>query len=1096
MIRNLKLIPCFLVTLSLLILSSLPFASVPNAFADSVCDYDMNYDLDVDGADLALFAADFSAGQSDLGVFASEFGQTDCSPVLLLTAPDGGEHLQAGSWFEIAWIGSAGITLVDIDLLIYPGDDGICDLNSPPDVLSIASATPDDGSYNWAPVPFHDLTRLSNCCKLRIRDAEHPDTVFDLSDDVFVLGPPSSPMTQEELYVINEDMEADPDHTDSDNDGFVDNVELYLGTDQFHWDTDRDGYGDRFEIMPEIPGPLPLKDEDNDGLIASLDNDDNNDQVNDGRNLDSDLDSIYNYLELYGYVYNFPFIEPWDGDITVRYFKTDPLKVSTDRDPYSDYDEAINGPGMDDFVKSPGDHPNIPTLPNIVIMPRVQDGKWWDVTLNQTITTTEGTSRAEGSEWSEDTYNLTETTDEYHWEVTQEVSYSLSDFGGSTSVSYGQSHSTGKTTGTVKSEGGSILNTDEWSTATCSNPLEAASIKFYLKAVNVGTCPVADPVLDVNLVIGDKEVLRFKLEDLPTIDAGGEYEFVLDLYNDFLPSKYLTLDELRALDTGVPISFRIYDILGGTVLGAKPGQEDRWEYYQLNADEVCARLYIDLGDGNTTEQLIYAGQGEQVNEPRVTLLDALVWAANAHLIEEAPGVWRPYAQFYQPGGGLGDPAPMDGWYFKLDPGTFSSIRPYIHNPDFNLFDTVLTSDSVVVAKAPPREPTPRIHWAVIDSPDGIVKAYVNDYFFTEDQLDVYFVDKNGVWNLMEWDPDKLYFSCACDRYYYKGGTEKFIARNRMYGPEDPRKWETELPVSEAKYIPPNPYVGSYDTPGYAYSVFVLGDYAYVADGNSGLQVIDIHDPASPTLAGAFGSFWFPYDLFVLGNYAYFVERGSLLIIDISDPAKLSLIGTTETSCVWNSVFIQSNYAYLVGQRCGELCVCDVSDPAIPIPVGGVDISGAVNIFIQGNYAYIYAFINDYTDTSLLVFDISDPVYPALTGMYNMSGEYSGHIFVQGHYAYVPHGSSLLVIDVSDPANPTLESACATTGVASGVFVSDGYAFVAEGEAGVEVIDVTDPANPAIIHNYDTPGLASAVFVQGDYVYVADGTSGLQILRFK
>jgi hypothetical protein len=45
--------------------------------------------------------------------------------------------------------------------------------------------------------------------------------------------------------------------------------------------------------------------------------------------------------------------------------------------------------------------------------------------------------------------------------------------------------------------------------------------------------------------------------------------------------------------------------------------------------------------------------------------------------------------------------------------------------------------------------------------------------------------------------------------------------------------------------------GSYDTPGKAFGVYVLGDFAYVADGNSGLQIIDVSNPQSPTLRGTY-----------------------------------------------------------------------------------------------------------------------------------------------------------------------------------------------------------------------------------------------------
>ena len=37
--------------------------------------------------------------------------------------------------------------------------------------------------------------------------------------------------------------------------------------------------------------------------------------------------------------------------------------------------------------------------------------------------------------------------------------------------------------------------------------------------------------------------------------------------------------------------------------------------------------------------------------------------------------------------------------------------------------------------------------------------------------------------------------------------------------------------------------------GYAYGVAVSGNYAYVADGEAGLQVIDVSNPANPHARG-------------------------------------------------------------------------------------------------------------------------------------------------------------------------------------------------------------------------------------------------------
>ncbi len=46
-------------------------------------------------------------------------------------------------------------------------------------------------------------------------------------------------------------------------------------------------------------------------------------------------------------------------------------------------------------------------------------------------------------------------------------------------------------------------------------------------------------------------------------------------------------------------------------------------------------------------------------------------------------------------------------------------------------------------------------------------------------------------------------------------------------------------------------VGALDTPGYAQSLTLAGDRVYLADGEGGLRIIDVSDPAAPRQLGAF-----------------------------------------------------------------------------------------------------------------------------------------------------------------------------------------------------------------------------------------------------
>ncbi|MEO0097724.1 MAG: hypothetical protein ABIK78_06490 [candidate division WOR-3 bacterium] len=46
-------------------------------------------------------------------------------------------------------------------------------------------------------------------------------------------------------------------------------------------------------------------------------------------------------------------------------------------------------------------------------------------------------------------------------------------------------------------------------------------------------------------------------------------------------------------------------------------------------------------------------------------------------------------------------------------------------------------------------------------------------------------------------------------------------------------------------------IGYYNTPGFADSLFIVNNYAYVADGDSGLRIINISNPQMPLLVGEY-----------------------------------------------------------------------------------------------------------------------------------------------------------------------------------------------------------------------------------------------------
>jgi hypothetical protein len=285
-------------------------------------------------------------------------------------------------------------------------------------------------------------------------------------------------------------------------------------------------------------------------------------------------------------------------------------------------------------------------------------------------------------------------------------------------------------------------------------------------------------------------------------------------------------------------------------------------------------------------------------------------------------------------------------------------------------------------------------------------------------------------------------------------------------------------------------LGSYDTPGTARAVAVVGDYAYVADDTSGvhvtsgLQVIDVSDPANPIGVGSYDTPDHAYDVCASGDYTYVADGiGGLQIVDVSDPANPVLAGSYDTAVFAMAVVVAGEYAY-VADFYGKLRIIDVSDPANPNLVGSYDTPGyAFDVAVRGDYAFVSR------ENGLEIVDVSDPSNPEFMGAYSQTSLYLG-LDVAGGFAYAGAGDSVLVIDVSEPAAPARARSIGVGSIVSQVRVVSNLMYVCANS--LYVVDLSDPTTT--LHSVDTPGDAIDVAVVGNHAFVADWTSGLEVYR--
>ncbi|NGX43776.1 MAG: hypothetical protein K940chlam7_02080, partial [Chlamydiae bacterium] len=268
-----------------------------------------------------------------------------------------------------------------------------------------------------------------------------------------------------------------------------------------------------------------------------------------------------------------------------------------------------------------------------------------------------------------------------------------------------------------------------------------------------------------------------------------------------------------------------------------------------------------------------------------------------------------------------------------------------------------------------------------------------------------------------------------------------------------------------------------------HGVAVSGDYAYVADASSGLQIIDVSNITNPIIAGSYDT-GYASGVAVSGSYAYVVGSGGLQIIDVSNVINPTVAGSYDTGSA-SDVTVSGNYAYVPAGGSG-LQIINVSNVANPTLAGSYG-GNAHGVAVSGNYAYVAA-----AGLGLQIVDVSNMANPTLAGAYVLN--WAKDVVILGNYVYVANlVDGLEIIDVTNIANPIPVSSYNLSDWSEGITVSGNYAYMANQYSGLQIIDVSSVTNPTLTGFYDTPGYASDVAVSGNYAYVADGTSGLQII---
>jgi hypothetical protein len=283
-------------------------------------------------------------------------------------------------------------------------------------------------------------------------------------------------------------------------------------------------------------------------------------------------------------------------------------------------------------------------------------------------------------------------------------------------------------------------------------------------------------------------------------------------------------------------------------------------------------------------------------------------------------------------------------------------------------------------------------------------------------------------------------------------------------------------------------------PGFANNVDVSGNYAYVAAGATGLQVVDVTDRMNPRVVTGFDTPGNADDVLIAGSIALIADDSAgLHLVDVSSPSSPSLLGSIDTPGTAQDVSVIGNVAYVADGAAG-LQVISFADPLHPAILGSMVTRGAakgVGVEPGSTLAVIAE-----GAAGLETVDISDPAHPRALGFVSTGDAHD--VILSGSFAFVADfSSSFTSVDVSNPNQPIVKASTPldTGGRLLDVARNGTLAFGADTYFvnGVPVISVESPAAPVPKDIIDFRGFrddnGTGIAVDESYVYMTGDLSG-------
>lgn len=243
---------------------------------------------------------------------------------------------------------------------------------------------------------------------------------------------------------------------------------------------------------------------------------------------------------------------------------------------------------------------------------------------------------------------------------------------------------------------------------------------------------------------------------------------------------------------------------------------------------------------------------------------------------------------------------------------------------------------------------------------------------------------------------------------------------------------------------------------YVYDLVANGQFVFTAQQDFGVRAFDV-TAGLPTVFSSSEMNESALGVTLADNTLYVANGSSgLVLIDAAKPADLPILSQIDTHGKAFDVTASGNFAFLADGPDG-LRVFDVSDKSSPKEIANLDTPGyATDVTLDGSYL----FLADGT-AGVRIIDVTIPAVPKEICVFNTPGT-AEKITIQGDFAYIAdRQSGILILDVHDKTKPAKVAAYDTLGGAWDVVVKDGFIYVADFPYGVQVLKFIPPVSSPV-----------------------------------